>query len=77
MAKIAAINALGGEEKFKPVFNTAITELFDLEIGTFGMTQERAEKEGIKVAVGKFRGSTKPEYYPGGKPITVKLIFGR
>ena len=76
MAKIAAINALGGEEKFKPVFNTAITELFDLEIGTFGMTQERAEKEGIKVAVGKFRGSTKPEYYPGGKPITVKLIFG-
>jgi len=61
MAKIAAINALGGEEKFKPVFNTAITELFDLEIGTFGMTQERAEKEGIKVAVGKFRGSTKPD----------------
>lgn len=75
MAKIAAINALGGREKFKPVFNTAITELFDLEIGTFGMTQERAGKEGIKVVIGKFKGSTKPEYYPGGKPITVKLIF--
>ncbi|AIF69925.1 NADH oxidase [Palaeococcus pacificus DY20341] len=75
MAKVAAINALGGEEKFRPVFNTAITELFDLEIGTFGMTQERAKREGIDIVVGKFKGSTKPEYFPGGKPITVKAIF--
>lgn len=75
MAKVAAENVFNKNVKFKPVFNTAITELFDLEIGTFGITQERARKEGIEVIVGKFKGSTKPEYYPGGKPITVKLIF--
>lgn len=75
MAKVAAENIFGRNVKFKPVFNTAITELFDLEIGTFGITQERAKKEGINVVIGKFKGSTKPEYYPGGKPITVKLIF--
>lgn len=75
MAKVAAENVFNKNVKFKPVFNTAITELFDLEIGTFGITQERARKEGIEVVVGKFKGSTKPEYYPGGKPITVKLIF--
>ncbi|RLF82317.1 NADH oxidase [Thermococci archaeon] len=75
MAKVAAENVFNKNVKFKPVFNTAITELFDLEIGTFGITQERARKEGVEVVVGKFKGSTKPEYYPGGKPITVKLIF--
>ncbi|CAB49573.1 NAD(P)/FAD-dependent oxidoreductase [Pyrococcus abyssi] len=75
MAKVAAEHIAGKDVKFRPVFNTAITELFDLEIGTFGMTEERAKREGIDVVVGKFRGSTKPEYYPGGKPITVKLIF--
>ncbi|USG99754.1 FAD-dependent oxidoreductase [Thermococcus argininiproducens] len=75
MAKVAAENIFGRNVKFKPVFNTAITELFDLEIGTFGITQERAKKEGIDVVIGKFKGSTKPEYYPGGKPITVKLMF--
>ena len=75
MAKVAAENVFGKDVKFRPVFNTAITELFDLEIGTFGITQERAKKEGIGIVVGKFKGSTKPEYYPGGKPITVKLIF--
>lgn len=75
MAKVAAENVFGKGIKFRPVFNTAITELFDLEIGTFGITQERANREGIDVVVGKFKGSTKPEYYPGGKPIIVKLIF--
>ncbi|ASI98863.1 NAD(P)/FAD-dependent oxidoreductase [Thermococcus celer] len=75
MAKVAAEHIAGKEATFKPVFNTAITELFGLEIGTFGITEERARKAGIEVVVGKFRGSTKPEYYPGGKPITVKAIF--
>ncbi len=75
MAKVAAEHIAGKDAAFKPVFNTAITELFDLEIGTFGIAEERAKREGIEIAVGKFRGSTKPEYYPGGKPITVKLIF--
>jgi NADH oxidase (H2O2-forming) len=77
MAKVAAENVFGKNVKFRPVFNTAITELFDLEIGTFGITEERAKKEGVDVVVGKFKGSTRPEYYPGGKPITVKLIFRR
>ncbi|MBP1911090.1 NADH oxidase (H2O2-forming) [Thermococcus stetteri] len=75
MAKVAAEHIAGKDVSFRPVFNTAITELFDLEIGTFGITEERAKREGIEVVVGKFRGLTKPEYYPGGKPITVKLIF--
>ncbi|WP_456454278.1 NAD(P)/FAD-dependent oxidoreductase [Thermococcus sp.] len=77
MAKVAAEHIAGKDVAFRPVFNTAITELFGLEIGTFGVTEERAKKEGIDIAVGKFKGSTKPEYYPGGKPIYVKVIFRR
>ncbi|NPA47979.1 MAG: FAD-dependent oxidoreductase, partial [Thermococci archaeon] len=75
MAKVAAEHIAGKDVSFRPVFNTAITKLFDLEIGTFGITEERARREGIEVAVGRFKGSTRPEYYPGGKPITVKVLF--
>ena len=75
MAKVAAEHIAGKNVSFRPVFNTAITELFGLEIGTFGITEERTKREGIEIVVGKFKGSTKPEYYPGGKPITVKTIF--
>ncbi|USS41351.1 FAD-dependent oxidoreductase [Thermococcus aggregans] len=75
MAKVAAEHIAGKDVSFRPVFNTTITKLFGLEIGAFGITEERAKKAGIEIAVGKFKGSTKPEYYPGGKPITVKVIF--
>ncbi|WP_297502128.1 FAD-dependent oxidoreductase [Thermococcus sp.] len=75
MAKVAAEHIAGKDVAFRPVFNTAITGLFGLEIGVFGITEEGAKREGIETAVGRFRGSTKPEYYPGGKPITVKLVF--
>jgi len=52
MAKVAAEHIAGKDVSFRPVFNTAITKLFGLEIGTFGVTEERAKKEGIEVVQG-------------------------
>jgi NADH oxidase (H2O2-forming) len=75
MAKTAASNVLGKNIKFRPVFNTTITKLFDMEIGNFGITEKEAERNGVEVVTGRFEGPTRPEYYPGGKSITVKLIF--
>ena len=55
------------------MLNTSITELFGLEIGSTGLIAERAEKEGIKVLTGKYRGKTKPEYMER-KDIIVKIL---
>ena len=72
-AKVLAENITGKEAKFGPVLNTSITELFGLEIGSTGLIAERAEKEGIKVLTGKYRGKTKPEYMER-KDIIVKIL---
>ncbi len=72
-AKVIADNIAGKDTEFKPVLNTSITELFGLEIGSTGLTSVRAEKEGIKVLIGKYRGKTRPEYMEG-EDIVVKVI---
>ncbi|MCK4247355.1 MAG: FAD-dependent oxidoreductase, partial [Methanomicrobia archaeon] len=72
-AKVLAENITGKEAKFGSVLNTSITELCGLEIGTTGLTATRAEKEGIKVLTGKYRGKTRPEYM-GGEDIIVKIL---
>lgn len=67
----AGINAAGGEYRLpKGVLQTATSEFFDIEIGTVGPSkQTRSEVDAIS---GKYSGLSKPEYFPGGKPITMK-----
>jgi len=73
-AKIAAINALGGDEIFNPVINATITEIFDLKIGAFGLTEDQLMESKIEYAKAKYKGKSRAEYYPGAKDIFVKLI---
>ena len=72
--KIAAINALGGNEVFNPVINATITEVFDLKIGAFGLTEDQLTEGKIEYVKAKYKGKSKAEYYPGAKDIFVKLI---
>jgi len=51
---------------------TCTTTLFDLEIAAVGTA---VNHEGdASVVSGKYKGSSLPEYFPGGKPITVKIF---
>ncbi|MEA1994456.1 MAG: FAD-dependent oxidoreductase [Euryarchaeota archaeon] len=72
-AKVLAENITGGDAEFDPVLNTSITELFGLEIGSTGLTDFRAKKEGIKIIKGRYKGKTRPEYMKGAD-IIVKII---
>jgi NADH oxidase (H2O2-forming) len=74
MGRVAGINAAGGEEKFEGVLNTAVTAAFGLEVASTGLTTKAAERAGIDPIAGRIRTSDRPRYYPGGKPITVKLL---
>ncbi len=73
-AKVAGTNAAGGYAIFPGVLGSAVTKLFDLEIGVTGLTENTAKRAGIEVISSTFTGKTRPEYYPGGKSIRIKLL---
>ncbi len=70
----AGVNAAGGNAAVGKILATRTTHLFGLEIAAAGPTQAALEKAGIKAIAGKFRGSSLPHYFPGGKPVNVKVL---
>ncbi|MCJ7571376.1 MAG: hypothetical protein MUO82_05825 [Candidatus Thermoplasmatota archaeon] len=69
----AGINAAGGVYKLpKGLLLTFTSDIFDLEISGVGLTSSFLEKDSF--LAGKYSGYSLPEYFPGGKPITVKVI---
>jgi len=76
-AKVAGINAAGGYAIFPGCLGTAITKLFDLEIGVTGLTEFMAGRAGIETVAGRITSKTRPEYYPGALPIRIKIVVER
>jgi len=70
----AGINAAGGTyELLRGVLQTATSEFFGVEIGSVGPS--KTMRDDIETITAKHTGSTKPEYFPGGSPITMKAII--
>jgi len=74
MGKVAGINAAGGEATFEGTLNTAVTTAFGMEIASTGLTTNAAKRADIEPISGRIRTLDRPHYYPGGRPITVKLL---
>ncbi len=72
--KVAGINAAGGYATFPGVVGSAVTELYDMQIGATGLTETAAKRAGIEVVTGTISSKTKADYYPGALPIRVKLV---
>ena len=73
-AKVAGINAAGGYALFPEVLGSAVTKFFDTEIGVTGLTEFFAKRAGIETVTSTITSKTRPDYYPGGLPIKVKLV---
>ncbi|RLF15953.1 MAG: pyridine nucleotide-disulfide oxidoreductase [Thermoprotei archaeon] len=73
--KVAGINAAGGYATFPGVLGSAVSKIFDVEVGFTGLTEWQAKQAGFDVVVGTVPWRTRAEYYPGSKEIRVKLIF--
>ena len=73
-AKVAGINAAGGYAVFPGVLGSSVTKFFDTEIGVTGLTEFFAKKAGLETVVGRITSKTRPEYYPGGLPIKIKIV---
>jgi NADH oxidase (H2O2-forming) len=72
--KVAGINAAGGYAVFPGVIGSAVTQFFDTEIGATGLTESYAKRMSIETISGTISGKTRAQYYPGAKPIKVKLV---
>ncbi len=72
--KIAAKNIIGIGGEFKPVLNSMVSKVGELEFGAVGITKAFAQQNGINVISGKIKALTKARYYPGAKRIDVKII---
>ncbi|MDI6903959.1 MAG: FAD-dependent oxidoreductase [Candidatus Bathyarchaeia archaeon] len=73
-AKVAGTNAAGGYAIFHGVLGSAVTKFFDTEVGVTGLTEFFAKKAGLETVTGTITSKTRPEYYPGGLPIKIKIV---
>jgi NADH oxidase (H2O2-forming) len=68
----AGINAAGGRYNLpKGVLNTFTSEFFDLEIAGVGLCVRATDTD--SAISGKYNGISLPHYFPGGKPVTIKV----
>ncbi len=73
----SGINAAGGDyELCKGVLNTSTSKFFGVEIAAVGPTKKNVE-DIFSIVTGHFNGSSLPNYYPGGKPISVKILVDK
>jgi NADH oxidase (H2O2-forming) len=72
--KVAGINSVGGYALFTGVLGSAVSRLFDTDVGVTGLTEAAAQRARIETVTGTIASKTKAEYYPGALPIKVKLV---
>ncbi len=72
--KVAGANAGGDYSLFTGILASAVTRLFEIEAGNTGLTETSAARNRIEVVTGAISSKTKADYFPGAKPIKVKLV---
>jgi NADPH-dependent 2,4-dienoyl-CoA reductase/sulfur reductase-like enzyme len=75
--RVAGINIGGGYATFPGVVGTAITRVCATEVGRTGLTEVEAARDGFEAVVASIEGTTRAGYFPGTKPITIKVIAER
>jgi NADPH-dependent 2,4-dienoyl-CoA reductase/sulfur reductase-like enzyme/rhodanese-related sulfurtransferase len=72
--RVAGENAAGGNAIFPGVLPSIITKVFDLTIAKTGLNELEAIKAGFDVERSIVTPFDKAHYYPGAKPLLLKLI---
>jgi NADH oxidase (H2O2-forming) len=72
--KVAGTNAGGDYSQFSGVLASAVTMLFEIQVGNTGLTETAAARNRLEVVTGTISSKTRADYFPGAKPIKVKLV---
>lgn len=72
--RIAGLNAAGGNATFAGIVGTAITRVFDLEVGRTGLTEREATAAGIKCVATILKSTNHAGYMPDKESLILKLV---
>jgi NADPH-dependent 2,4-dienoyl-CoA reductase/sulfur reductase-like enzyme len=73
-ARVAGINIGGGYATFPGVVGTAVTKICSTEVARTGLTEAECREAGIGFVTRTITGTTRASYFPGTKPIAVKML---
>ena len=73
--RVAGAHIAGEDAEFPGVVGTATFKVFDLEVARTGLTEAFTKSEGFNVGTEIVDAGSRAHYYPGGKPIKIKLVF--
>ncbi len=73
--RIAGANIAGASETFKGAAGTAVVKVFDLEVARTGLTEREVRDSKLNAVTTTITSRTRAHYYPGSRPITVKLVI--
>jgi NADPH-dependent 2,4-dienoyl-CoA reductase/sulfur reductase-like enzyme/rhodanese-related sulfurtransferase len=74
---IIAGNILGKKIKYRPSLGTSLLKIFELTVGMTGINESMAEEMAIEYESVYIHAKSHASYYPGAKPLTIKLIFAK
>lgn len=75
--KVIGTNIGGGYATFPGVVRTAVSKVCDLEIARTGLLEADAKRVGYEYEAVTIKSTTKAGYFPGTKPMTVKMLAER
>ncbi|WP_224982088.1 FAD-dependent oxidoreductase [Geomonas agri] len=75
--RVAGINAAGGAATFAGVIGTSILKVFNVNAGKTGLTENEARAQGFDVETVLSPAPDRAHFYPGAKPILLKLVAER
>lgn len=80
--RIVGENLVGENTTFPGILGTAVVKVFDYSLAVTGLTERQAKEHQEKtgkfqggVASATITGGSLPHYYPGGAPVTVKVVL--
>ncbi|WP_029228849.1 FAD-dependent oxidoreductase [Caldicellulosiruptor acetigenus] len=73
--RVAGCNAAGGNLEFKGVIGSSIIKVFDWALAKVGLSEAECKDQGLDYNVTTVHPLHHAGYYPGGKQLTIKLIF--
>ena len=75
--RVAGINAAGGEASFAGVIGTSILKIFNVNAGKTGLSETEARANGYEVETVISPAHDRAHFFPGAKPIVLKLVADR
>jgi len=73
--RIAADNICGGDSRYPGSQGSSVIKIFDMTAATTGINETNARKSGLDVDTVILSPMSHAGYYPGGKLMTMKVIF--